>query len=100
MEKSLWQKIGYVAIGASLALGGDALNTDLTIEDATQVWTPDIDNRVKFYQKIDNGNVVLVGMETDNPEYLSRDIQELYNEKLLQSKEENDRIREIEQLQE
>ncbi len=87
---NLQEKIGYVVLGASIMLGGVAVTNEYTIEDATQIWRPIGDYETKFYQVLSNDEIVVVGFETTDPELVGREPQELFEEKLLESKQKSD----------
>jgi hypothetical protein len=87
---NLKDKIGYVILGSMITLGGVAIPNEHTIEDATQIWRPIGDYETKFYQVLNNDEIVVVGFETTDPELVGRDPQELFEEKLLESKQLSD----------
>lgn len=87
---NLKEKIGYIVLGASISLGGVAVTNEYTIEDATHIWRPIGDYETKFYQILNNDEIVVVGFETTDPELVGREPQELFEEKLLESKQLSD----------
>lgn len=55
-------------------------------ETVDQVWTPDTDTvDVRFYQKKVDGTIIVVGFETNNPDYEKMDIDTLHALKVTES---------------
>lgn len=81
--------IATLTIATSIFVGGSILLRDgYTMEDADQIWTPDLPiSDIRFYQKKTNHGMIVVGYDSNNKNYEARDLDELYQEKLIESRD-------------
>ncbi len=59
------------------------------IEDATQKWTPEGQSEVSFYLLKENDEMIVVGFVSTNPEDEEKNVEEFYQEMLLENRIEN-----------
>lgn len=81
------QKILLTLIGGAMVYLVSIANYD--IEDATQRWIPEGQSDVVFYLLKENDETVVVGFQSTNPEDENRNVQEFYEEMLLENRIEN-----------